>query len=65
MAGQLLITCSLAHISTVLTSGKGTIAREIGDIHIHLKKDEALVLIIGFVLILVGAVIESIAINSL
>lgn len=63
MTGQLLITCSLAHISTVLTSGKDTITRKIR--HIHLKKDEAFVSIIGFVLILVGAVIESIAINSL
>lgn len=63
MTGQLFITCSLAHISTVLTSGKDTTTRKIRDI--YLKKDETLILVIGFALMLVGAVIESIAINSL
>ncbi|SHI22688.1 hypothetical protein SAMN02745823_03626 [Sporobacter termitidis DSM 10068] len=63
MMGQLLITCSLAHISTVLTSGKNTTIQKITDI--HLKKDEILVSIIGFALMSAGAVIESIAINSL
>lgn len=63
MMGQLLITCSLAHISIVLTSGKDTITRKIKSI--HLKRSEAFVLIVGFALMAAGAVIESIAINSL
>ncbi len=63
MAGQLLITCSLAHISAVLTSGNDTITRKIRSI--RLNKGEALALIVGFALMLAGAVIESIAINSL
>lgn len=63
MTGQLLITCSLAHISIVLNSGKDTVTRKIKSI--RLKKSEAFVLIVGFALMAVGAVIESIAINSL
>jgi hypothetical protein len=61
MAGQLLITCSAAHIATVLTSGKNTVTRKIRDI--HLRKSEKTVLMIGVVLILIGAVVESISIN--
>ncbi|MFZ2456669.1 MAG: hypothetical protein WAX07_09350 [Candidatus Altiarchaeia archaeon] len=63
MMGQLLITCAVAHIATVLTSGKNTITKKINDI--RLTKTEKTVLITGFVLMLTGAVVESIGINAL
>ncbi len=63
MTGQLLITCAVAHIAMVLTSGKNTVTRKIRDI--HLTRAERTILTIGFTLMLVGAVIESIAINTL
>ena len=63
MSGQLLITCAAAHISTVLTNGKDTITKSFKDI--HLSKGEKLVLLIGLVLMLTGAVVESIAISAL
>ncbi|MHB8072383.1 hypothetical protein [Desulfosporosinus fructosivorans] len=63
MMGQLLITCAVAHIATVLTSGKKTVTRKIRDI--HLTSAEKIVLISGFALMLVGAIIESIGINTL
>lgn len=63
MMGQLLITCAVAHIATILTSDKNTVTRKIRDI--HLTRAEKIVLAIGFVLMLAGAVIESIAINIL
>jgi hypothetical protein len=63
MMGQLFITCSLAHISMIMTNGKDTINRKIKDI--HLKKSEKFVLIIGFALMLVGAIVESVAIKNL
>jgi hypothetical protein len=63
ITGQLLITCAVAHIAIVLTSGKKTVTRKIRDI--HLTRAEKTVLIIGFALMLVGAAIESIAINAL
>jgi hypothetical protein len=62
MTGQLLITCSLAHIATVLTSGKNTTTRKFSEI--CLSRSEKLVLVIGFTL-MIGAVVESIAINML
>lgn len=61
MAGQLLITCSTAHIAVVLTNGKKTVARKIRDI--YLAKSEKATLVIGVAFILIGAVVESIAIN--
>ncbi|MDF2543133.1 MAG: hypothetical protein K0S47_2851 [Herbinix sp.] len=63
MMGQLLITCAIAPIGMVLSSGKKTVTRKI--INIHLSKAEKVVLITGFALMLVGAIIESITINSL
>ena len=63
MTGQLLITCSLAHISTVLTSAKDTVTRKIRDI--RLNKAEIAGILTGFALMLTGAVVESIAIHSL
>lgn len=61
MTGQLLITCSIAHIATVLTSGKNTIVKKIRDI--RLLRPERTALIIGITLILIGAVVESTSIN--
>lgn len=63
MLGQLLITCAVAHIATVLSSGKNTVTRKIRDI--QLTTAEKIVLAAGFALMLVGAIIESFAINSL
>jgi len=63
MMGQLLITCSTAHIATVLTSGKNTTTRKIRDI--SLTSPERIVIVTGFVFMLIGAVVESIAINML
>lgn len=63
MLGQLLITCSLAHIATICSNGKKTVTRKLRDI--HLSTSEKLVLLIGFAFMLTGAIIESISINSL
>ena len=63
MLGQLLITCAVAHIATVLSSGKNTVTRKIRDI--QLTTAEKIILATGFALMLVGAIIESFAINSL
>ncbi|WP_058301764.1 hypothetical protein [Gorillibacterium timonense] len=63
MMGQLLITCALAHIATILTSGKTTVTRKFREI--HLTRSESIVLITGFALMLTGAIIESLAIHSL
>ncbi|BCJ93183.1 hypothetical protein acsn021_07520 [Anaerocolumna cellulosilytica] len=63
MIGQLLITCALARIAIVLTSGKETKTRKIQEI--NLTKAEKFTLTSGFILMLVGAVIESVAINML
>lgn len=63
MSGQLLITCSVAHISTILTSGKTTITKKIRNI--RLSEAEKLIFSVGLLLMLTGAVIESISINTL
>jgi len=63
MTGQLLITCSTAHIATVLTSGKKTTTRKIRDI--RLTGPEKIVFMTGLVFMLIGAAVESIAINTL
>ncbi len=60
MVGQMLITCALAHIAVVLTSGKKTVTRMFHQI--HLSKEEKVVLVIGFLCMLIGAGIESNAI---
>lgn len=62
MIGQLFITCSAAHIATLLTNGKTTTCLKLRDI--HLSKSEKIGLIIGFVLIMTGAIIESLAIHA-
>lgn len=62
MLGQLLITCATAHISIILTNGKSTETKSLRSI--RLLPSEQLVLVLGVVLMVVGAVVESIAINS-
>lgn len=62
MSGQLLIACSAAHIATILTSGKNTVTRKIRDI--HLSVSERTVFAVGIILMLIGAVVESIAIGG-
>lgn len=62
MTGQLLITCAAAHTPIVLTSGKNTVTRKFRDI--RLTRSEILVILAGIILILTGAVVEAIAINS-
>ncbi|HBR03878.1 MAG TPA: hypothetical protein DD738_14860 [Ruminiclostridium sp.] len=61
MTGQLLIACSAAHIATILTSGKNTVTKKIRDIRI--SKSERITFVIGSSLMLIGAIVESIAIN--
>jgi hypothetical protein len=61
MTGQLLIACSAAHIATVLTSGKNTVTKKIRDIRI--SRSERIAFVIGISLMLIGAIVESIAIN--
>lgn len=63
MAGQLLITCALAHVAIVRTSGKKTEVRKFRDI--RLTATEKLLLVIGFLLMLIGAVVEALAIRLL
>lgn len=63
MLGQLLITCSAAQIATVQTSGKTTVTRKLKDI--HLSAGEKVAFLGGLALMLVGAVVESVAINSI
>jgi len=60
MIGQLFITCAVAHIATILTSGKTTTYLKLRDI--HLRKSEKLLLITGLVFMLTGAIVESLAI---
>lgn len=63
MLGQLLITCAVAHIATILTNGKTTVTRKIREI--NLSTAEKLVLMTGLSLMLIGAIVESVAINAL
>ena len=61
MAGQLLIACSAAHIATILTSGKNTVTQKIRGIRI--SKSERITFVTGISLMLIGAIVESTAIN--
>lgn len=63
MTGQLFITCSLAHIGIILTSGKITKTKKLKDI--ILTKSEISVVVAGILLMAIGAVIESVSINML
>ncbi|MDD4187597.1 MAG: hypothetical protein PHX04_02390 [Bacilli bacterium] len=60
MIGQLFITCSISNIGLVLTTGKNTIIKKIKNI--KLSKVEIIFIILGFVFMIIGAIIESIAI---
>lgn len=57
MAGQLLITCAIAHISMIRSSGSDTITRNIREI--RLVNSEKAALLIGIIFMLIGAVVES------
>lgn len=63
MLGQLFITCAIAHIGLVLTNGKKTITLKIGDI--KLTKYEIVFIILGLSFMVIGALIESIAIINI
>ncbi len=63
MMGQLLITCAVAKIAVVKSCGKQTIKSSFKEI--KLEKLEKIILLIGIILMLIGAIIESIAINRL
>lgn len=63
MMGQMLITCALARIAIIRSNGKQTTTRKFKEI--HLTRSEKLVLLLGFVMMLTGAIIESIAINNI
>lgn len=63
MMGQLLITCAVAKIAVVKSCGKQTIKSSFKEI--KLEKLEKIILQIGIILMLIGAIIESVAINTL
>ncbi len=63
MAGQLLICCAIAHISIIQSSGNETKKRRIRDI--RLTNPEKAALFIGIIFMVIGAVLESISINTL
>jgi hypothetical protein len=63
MMGQLLVTCAIAHIATIRSSGKETVTRRIKEI--RLSNSEKAALLMGIIFILIGALVESIAINTL
>lgn len=63
MFGQLLITCSFANKYLVMTYKKETQTRKITKI--QWSKSEIIFLILGIVLIFIGAMIESTSIITL
>lgn len=63
MLGQLLIVSAAAPIGIVITNGKETTTRSIRSV--NLSRAEWRVLIFGILLMLIGAVVESIAINTI
>jgi hypothetical protein len=63
MAGQLFAVTATARIAIVRTSGRETLTGKFGDI--RLRKPEKIILALGIAFILVGALVESIAINTL
>lgn len=62
MMGQLLVTCATAHIATILSSGRDTITKSIREI--RLANSEKAALLTGIVFLLIGALVESISINT-
>jgi len=63
MIGQLFITCSLARIGIVLTNGKNTYTKKIKEVYFN--KQEIAAFVIGIILMMIAAIIESGAINNL
>lgn len=63
MIGQLFITTAIAHIGLVLTDGNNTITRSYKDI--RLSKIEMFLILIGILLMFIGAFIESISISNI
>ena len=63
MFGQLLITCAIAQIAIIRSSGKNTVTRKIRDI--RLTNSEKATLLAGVIFMLIGALVESISINVL
>lgn len=62
MSGQLLVTCATAHISIILTNGKKTETKHIRSM--RLLKTEQWTITLGLALMMIGAIVESIAINT-
>ncbi len=62
MVGQLLITCAIAQISIFKSCEFNTVKSSFKEI--KLKKTEKIVLIIGIAFMLIGAIVESVAINN-
>lgn len=62
MAGQLLVTCAFADISVVRSSGKNVEQRKLRVI--KLKKAEIVTFLLGILLMLAGALVESVSINA-
>lgn len=60
MYGQLLITSALATKYLVMTDGRKTSTRKISEVEI--RRGEIIALILGFLLMFIGALIESRAI---
>lgn len=62
MVGQLFITCAIAQISIFKSCEFNTVKSSFKEI--KLKKTEKIVLIIGIAFMLIGAIVESVAINN-
>ena len=62
MIGQLLITCAIAQISIFKSCEFNIVKSSFKEI--KLKKTEKIVLIIGIAFMLIGAIVESVAINN-
>ncbi len=63
MMGQMLIACAAARVAPVRTSGKTTVTRSLR--HVRLTRAEGRTLVLGLILMLAGAFVESRAILSL
>lgn len=63
MLGQLLITCALAQISIVKSRGLNTIKSNFKEM--KLEKSEKIILVTGIIFMLIGAIVESVAINNI
>ncbi|MDV3426283.1 MAG: hypothetical protein LIR50_03705 [Bacillota bacterium] len=63
MSGQLLILCATVKISLIITDGRKTITKNWKTV--KLSKQEILLIVIGLILMLIGAIIESYGIINL